>query len=252
MKIASWNVNSLKIRQNQVLSFLEKENPDILVLQEIKQTDDAVNIEEFKNNNWNIELFGQKTYNGVAIISKYQINNPLRGIKNYSDSQSRFISAEIENTLIICVYVPNGQEVACEKYFYKLAWLENFANYLADLRKTYPRIAILGDFNIAPADIDIYAAEKWQGKILCSDAERAAMQKIFDLGFYDSFRRENPDAREFSWWDYRAAAFQKNLGVRIDLALVSDGINAKNCRICREYRGLERPSDHAPIWLEIE
>ena len=271
MKIASWNVNSLKVRALQVLRFLQKENPDVLVLQEIKQTDKAVDCELFASQGWNISIYGQETYNGVAIISKQEILNPVRGMGGIkvseklpyivfaSDSeaepdtnqQARILRGDIGALTIVVVYVPNGQEVGSEKYSYKLNWLDALAVYLERLLAQTKNIVLLGDFNIAPQDIDIWNPKNWQGKILCSPPEREALERLLSLGFYDSFRREHPELQEFSWWDYRMNSFARNHGLRIDLALVTENLRAENTLIYKDYRSLERPSDHAPIGLEI-
>ena len=251
MKVASWNVNSVRVRLEQVLDWLEGEQPDVLGLQEIKMPTEAFPTEAFGELGYHSEVHGQKTYNGVALLSKSEPRDVQRAIPGFEDDQKRVIAGTYGDCRVINLYVPNGQSVGSDKYAYKLNWLEALHDWLGDEVKDHEKIVVMGDFNIAPDDRDVHDPEEWAGKILCSDAERAALQKLLDLGLRDSFRLFDQPEATFSWWDYRAAGFRRNRGLRIDLLLVSAAV-AKSCdasRIDREPRTLERPSDHAPVWL---
>ncbi|BBO99449.1 exodeoxyribonuclease III [Sulfuriferula nivalis] len=196
---------------------------------------------------------GQKTYNGVAILSRYELDDVVVGIPGWEDAQQRVISATVEGVRVICVYVPNGQALDSDKYTYKLAWLKALQDYVSQQLLSYPKLAILGDYNIAPADEDVYDPQGWGDGILVSPAERDAFLKLLDLGLVDSFRLFNQPDKSYTWWDYRMAAFRRNMGARIDHILLSDGL-AKRCVSCEvdvAPRKLERPSDHAPIIVTI-
>ncbi|MEC9375747.1 MAG: exodeoxyribonuclease III [Pseudomonadota bacterium] len=252
MKIASWNVNSIRVRQNQVLDWLEKEKPDVLGLQEIKVPNEKFPIDAFKEVGYRCEINGQKTYNGVALISREKATETQSNIPNFEDAQKRLLAATIKNRRIINVYVPNGQSVDSDKYHYKLNWLDALTRWLKEELVRYERLIVMGDFNITPDDNDVHDPEAWKNKILCSSPERDAFNEIVNLGLKDSFRLFAQPEESFSWWDYRAAGFRRNLGMRIDLLLVSNSV-AKDCKssnIDKEPRSLERPSDHAPVWIE--
>ena len=253
MRIATWNVNSLKVRLSQVTDWLETTGPDVLVLQEIKQTTDTFPEDVFRDLGYESLANGQKTYNGVATISRAPLLDPTLELPGFDDPQRRVLAATVEGIRIINLYVPNGSAVGSEKYAYKLAWLAALTDYLRDELARHDDVVVLGDFNIAPADADVYDAEKWGEAILCSPAERAALQGLLDLGFTDVFRRFEQPEKSFSWWDYRAAGFARNAGLRIDLILTSAGMT-QACRastIDTEPRGLERPSDHTPVIAEF-
>lgn len=250
-KIASWNVNSLKVRSPQVAQYLKDAQPDILGLQELKQTDDAVDSAPFTAQGYHTITHGQKTYNGVALLSKAAPENIVRGIPNYEDSQARAIAASYGDLRVLNLYVPNGKEIDDEKYVYKLEWFTKLQAYIADSLKTYPKLIIIGDFNIAPEDIDTYDATKWHDKILCSAPERNALQAILALGLRDAFREKYPDVQQFSWWDYRMGGFRRNNGLRIDLTLISEPLTLIDAGIDSEPRKWERPSDHTPAWVKI-
>lgn len=253
MKVASWNVNSIKVRLEQALEWLDATRPDVLGLQEIKMLTENFPVEEFSQAGYHSAVDGQKTYNGVALLSNKEPADVIRGIPGFADEQKRAIAASYGDTRVINLYVPNGQAVGSEKYDYKLGWLEALEGWLADEIKQHDKLVVMGDFNIAPDDRDVHDPEEWAGKILCSDAERTALHKLMDLGLSDSFRLfEQPEAA-FSWWDYRAAGFRRNRGLRIDLLLVTEAVakTAKASDIDREPRRLERPSDHAPVWIEF-
>ena len=250
MKIASWNVNSLRVRLPHVLDWLDKHQPDVLGLQELKMPTDAFPTDEIAELGYQSVAFGQKTYNGVALISKQKPTAVMTGLPDFADEQSRAIAADYEGVKVINLYVPNGQSVGSEKYTYKLAWLDALINWLTDALVENKNIVVMGDFNIAPDDRDVHDPDEWRDKILCSDKERDRLKAIETAGFVDSFRLfEQPEAT-FSWWDYRAAGYRRNRGLRIDLVLASAAM-AKRCTasdIDPEPRKLERPSDHTPVF----
>ncbi len=253
MKVASWNVNSIRVRLDQVLDWLESAQPDVLGLQEIKVPDEKFPAEAFESIGYKCAVNGQKTYNGVALLCRDSAADLVCDMPNFADEQRRVIAATVDNCRVINLYVPNGQSVDSDKYHYKLNWLEALQKWLKSELKTHEQVVVMGDFNIAPDDRDVHDPEEWAGKILCSEPERDALQDIVALGLKDSFRLfEQPEA-SFSWWDYRAAGFRRNRGLRIDLLLVSDAVaNQARCsQIDTEPRALERPSDHAPVWIEF-
>ncbi len=254
MKIVTWNVNSINSRMELLLNFLASENPDICLLQEIKTEEAKFPYEALSHLPYNIYVSGQKSYNGVAILSKFQADeisknfpgNPLPG-------EARFIEGSflIKGSMyrIISLYVPNGGEVGSDKFQNKLIFLEAFCDYVESIKRIDEKTAIGGDFNVAPFDIDVYSAEELKNSTCFTHEEKTRMRKILNLGMYDLFRLSSPSKREFSWWDYRAGAFEKNAGMRIDTILASAGLAQKldNCRIAYETRALVKPSDHAPV-----
>jgi exodeoxyribonuclease-3 len=253
MKIATWNVNSLNVRLPHVLEWLSATKPDVLVLQEIKQVTDAFNADAFREIGYESIASGQKTYNGVAVISRESTSDPVTDFPGYEDPQRRILAATINGVRVINLYIPNGNSVGSDKYDYKLGWLEALRGFLEQELQTHEKLVVLGDFNIAPEDRDVHNPAKWGDSILCSPAERAALRSLMDLGLADVFRQfEQPD-NTFSWWDYRAAGFRRNAGLRIDLILASDAL-ATHCAasyVDREPRTWERPSDHAPVVAEF-
>jgi exodeoxyribonuclease III len=253
MKVASWNVNSIRVRLEQTLEWLDAVRPDVLGLQEIKMQTDDFPHDAFREVGYQCVVDGQKTYNGVALLSRTEGADIQRGIPGFEDTQKRAIAGTFDGCRVVDLYVPNGQAVGAEKYDYKLSWLEALADWLEDELRQHDKLVVMGDFNIAPDDRDVHDPEEWAGKILCSDAERAALQKLLDLGLTDSFRLFDQPEASFSWWDYRAAGFRRNRGLRIDLLLVSGNIaaTATASDIDKEPRRLERPSDHAPVWVEF-
>jgi exodeoxyribonuclease-3 len=253
MKISTWNVNSLKVRLPHVLDWLAAQQPDVLALQETKLTDDAFPIDAIREAGYRSVYSGQKTYNGVAILAKSEPMNPITDIDGLMDHQRRILAATVDDVRVINLYVVNGSEVGSEKYAYKLDWLEKVTGFIAVEMKRYDKLVVLGDFNIAPEDRDVHDPEAWREKILCSTLERAALQKILDLGLTDCFRRFEQPEQSFSWWDYRAAGFRRNLGLRIDLILSSPALTeaCTTCTIDVAPRRLERPSDHAPVVAEF-
>ena len=253
MKIATWNVNSLNVRLPHVLDWLAANKPDALCLQETKQEDSKFPYEALKEAGYNAVHNGQKTYNGVAILSPHPIENVQLDIPNFADEQKRLIAASIKDVRVVCVYIPNGQSVGSDKYAYKLNWLQAFTPWLQSELSTHPKLALLGDYNIAPEDIDCHDPAAWQGQVLVSEPEREAFRKIAKLGLTDSFRLFEKSEGQFSWWDYRMAGFRRNLGMRIDHILISPSLVtlAKTSYIDKAPRKLERPSDHTPVVLEL-
>jgi len=257
MKIATWNVNSLKVRLPQVLAWLAAQRPDLLCLQETKLEDRSFPLAEIEAAGYHAVYAGQRTYNGVAILARQQPLDVTRGMDGFADDQQRVISASIPAPSgplrIVCIYVPNGQAVACEKYAYKLRWLAHAADWLRAELQRHPQLVLLGDFNIAPEDRDVYDPVAWHGQILCSDAERQALQQLLDLGLIDAFRCFEQPEKSYSWWDYRMQGFRRNHGLRIDLILVSRQLTGlcSASSIDKEARRAERPSDHAPVLLEL-
>ncbi len=254
MKIASWNVNSMKVRLPHVLEWLAANGPDVLVLQEIKQVTEAFPGEALAEAGYASIANGQKTYNGVAVISRSQAADPVFEFPGFDDPQRRVLAVTIDGARVVNLYIPNGSEIGSDKYDYKLRWLATLRDFLADELSRHEKLVVLGDFNIAPADEDVYDAEKWGNAILCSPKERAALKELTALGLTDVFRTFEQPEKSFSWWDYRAAGFRRNAGLRIDLILASDAM-AKCCTasyVDKEPRAWERPSDHAPVVAEFE
>lgn len=254
MKVATWNVNSLRVRLPHVLKWLERERPDLLALQETKIKDDEFPADAFAAYGYGAVFSGQAAYNGVAILSRTPPDAVCYDIGgHYVDEQKRVIGATFGGLRLFSLYVPNGQSVDSDKYRYKLEWLAALRTLLADELARHPDLLVVGDFNIAPDDRDVHNPSAWAGKIMCSPAERAALDAIRGLGLNDTFRLFPQPDKVFSWWDYRAGAFRRNQGLRIDLALAS-GTLSKRCigaRIDKEPRGWERPSDHVPVIAEF-
>jgi exodeoxyribonuclease III len=249
MKIATWNVNSLKVRLPHLLRWLADNPVDVLCLQETKLTDDKFPVAEINEAGYQVAFSGQKTYNGVAILSKLPILDVVKNNPRFEDEQQRILAATIGGVRIISAYVPNGQAVDSDKYVYKLAWLASLREWLAEEMRSHASLAILGDYNIAPDDRDVHDPLAWAGQVLCSDKERAALVALTDLGLTDSYRMFEQPEKNFSWWDYRMLGFQKNKGLRIDHILLSDTL-VKRCTACaidRAPRKWEQPSDHAPV-----
>ncbi len=254
MKIATWNVNSMKVRLPHVLEWLAANEPDVLVLQEIKQLTEMFPQEELAEAGYLSLANGQKTYNGVAVVSRQEPQDPDLELPGLDDPQRRVLATTIGGVRVINLYVPNGSEVGSEKYRYKLGWLRKLHDYLAAQLQEHDDLVVLGDFNIAPADEDVYDPEKWGDAILCSPAERAALGELLGLGLTDVFRKFDQPEKSFSWWDYRAAMFRRNAGLRIDLILTSAAMTTRCTAsyIDREPRTWERPSDHAPVVAEFQ
>lgn len=251
MRIATWNVNSLKVRLPHLLDWLETRQPDVLCLQETKTEDRNFPLAELQQAGYQCAFSGQKTYNGVAILSKSAPADVQCGIPGYEDEQKRVISATIDGVRVVCVYVPNGQSVDSDKYQYKLKWLAALRNWLQQELAAHPKLALLGDYNIAPEDRDVYDPQAWEGNVLVSAPERDAFRALERLGLRDAFRLLEQPEKSYSWWDYRAMAFRRNMGLRIDHILVSAALECHACSIDKAPRALERPSDHTPVVAEI-
>jgi exodeoxyribonuclease-3 len=249
MRIATWNVNSLRVRLPHLAEWLAANPVDAIGLQELKLPDEQFPRAEIEALGMHAAHYGQKTYNGVAILARDALADVTTGIPGDDDPQRRVIAATIGGVRLINVYVPNGQEVGSEKYAYKLAWLERLCAWLADEIAQYPRLAIVGDFNIAPEDRDVHDPAKWEGSVHVSEPERKALSAITGLGLVDLFRRFEQPPGIWSWWDYRMGAFRRNHGLRIDLVLASAALAARctACTVDRSPRAWERPSDHAPV-----
>lgn len=254
MKIATWNVNSIKVRLPQVLEFLAAQKPELLCLQETKTEDANFPVADINAAGYQATLSGQKTYNGVAILSTGSAAEVIASIPGYDDPQKRVLAATADGMRVICVYIPNGESVESDKYKYKLDWLTRLNAWLKEELTRHPKLALLGDYNIAPEDRDVHDPKVWQGKVLFSDPEKAAFRDLIALGLNDSFRLFEQPEKSFSWWDYRMNGFKRNLGLRIDHILLSDELakSCKSCSIDRAMRGNERPSDHAPVIAEIQ
>lgn len=253
MKIATWNVNSLTVRLPHVLDWAKKAEPDVLALQEIKLLTEAFPLEPFTEAGYHAVASGQKTYNGVATLSRAVPADPVTDIPGFEDPQRRVLVTTVDGVRVVNLYVPNGQRVGSLKYEYKLGWLAALRDYLAVEMSVHEHLVVLGDFNIAPADPDVYDPVKWGEDIHCSPAERAALKELVQLGLMDVFREFDQPEKSFSWWDYRAGRFRRNAGLRIDLILASPALAARCTAsyIDREPRGWERPSDHAPVIAEF-
>ncbi len=249
LKIATWNVNSLRVRLPQVLSWLSREQPDVLALQETKVSDDLFPAEALEASGYQVIFHGQKTYNGLAILSKQTLTNIEKVIPQLDPNEKRVLGASLGPLRIWNIYVPNGQSVLSEKYNYKLRWLDHLKNFLSQELQTHPQLILLGDFNIAPEARDVHDPLLWEGQVLFSQPEREKLHALFELGLEDCFRLHEQADQHFSWWDYRLNSFIRNRGLRIDLVLSSKAL-ASTCLCCMidtTARGAERPSDHAPV-----
>ncbi|MBN9425026.1 MAG: exodeoxyribonuclease III [Burkholderiales bacterium] len=255
MKLATWNINSLKVRLPHVIDWLQKEPVDVLCLQETKLRDENFPKAELEAIGYDVAFSGQPTYNGVALLTRREtvgapaavtIGNPL-----FDDEQKRLISADVGGLRVICAYFPNGQSVGSDKYAYKLRWIDALHEWLAQ-PQSLPTV-LLGDFNIAPDDRDVHDPAAWEGQVLCSPQERERFAALLALGFVDAFRLFEQPPKTFSWWDYRQLAFRRNAGLRIDHILVPGSLAAqvRECRIDREPRKREQPSDHAPVLADL-
>ncbi|GLQ91326.1 exodeoxyribonuclease III [Dyella acidisoli] len=258
MKIASWNVNSLKVRIPHLTQWLADARPDVVALQETKLEDAKFPVDELAAAGYQAIYAGQKTYNGVAILARndagLSFEDVITDIPGLDDPQRRILAATVGGVRVVDLYVVNGKAVGDEKYTYKLHWLEKVHAFLAKEIQRHPKLVVLGDFNIAPDDRDVYDAPAWGEEVLCSPPERAALKAITELGLHDSFRLFEQDAGHYSWWDYRQGAFRRNMGLRIDLILLGDALksSAKSATIDREPRRWERPSDHTPVTVDLD
>ena len=254
MKIATWNVNSLKVRLPHVLDWLAATQADVLCLQETKMEDKAFPYAELEAAGYHAAHNGQKTYNGVAILARGKLEDVRCDIPGFADEQKRVLAATVNGVRVVCAYMPNGQAVGSDKYEYKLRWLAALAGYIRDELQRRPQLALLGDYNVAPEDRDVHDPAAWKDQILCSEPERAAFRQFLDPGLADAFRLFEQPPKTYSWWDYRQMGFRRNHGLRIDHILLSPPLAAA-CRACvidKAPRKLERPSDHAPVLATLE
>ncbi len=253
MKLATWNVNSLKVRLPQVLDWLAANPVDVLCLQETKQQDADFPADDLMAAGYHSVYSGQKTYNGVAILSREPGHDVQIGIPDFADEQKRVIAASFGDVRVVCVYIPNGQSIDSDKYQYKLGWLAALHDWLRQELVRYPKLVLLGDYNIAPEDRDVHDPAAWVGNVLVSEPERDAFRGLVSLGLTDSYRLFEQADKTFSWWDYRMMAFRRNMGMRIDHILVSEPLVplCKSCVIDKAPRKLERPSDHTPVVVEL-
>lgn len=249
MKIATWNVNSIKVRLPHLLDWLAANQPDVLCLQELKCEDKAFPLAEIQAAGYQAVTNGQKTYNGVAILTREAVSDVQRDIPGFADEQKRVIAATVNGLRVVCAYFPNGQAVGSEKFAYKMEWLAALTAWLREELLRHPRLVLAGDYNIAPEDRD--ATPEWQDEIHVSEPEREAFRALAALGMTDAFRLFDQPEKTYSWWDYRMMAFRRNVGLRIDHLLVSTPLVplVNSCTVDKAPRKLERPSDHAPVVL---
>lgn len=254
MKLATWNVNSLRVREDTVLDWLEVNKPDVLCLQETKVTDQEFPEDAFGDLNYDVTFTGQRSYNGVAIVSRPEMTGLVKALPpEPGDEERRLISAMIRGIRVVCVYVPNGQAVGGERYEYKLRWLRRLRAWLDQVSSKDEPVIVCGDFNVAPTDDDVFDAVAMRGQLLASDPERAALRDLASWGLVDALRHVDPTGRRFTWWDYRAGGWERNHGLRIDHFLVTTPIVARlaSVTIDEQMRGRERASDHVPLVLEL-
>jgi len=253
MKIATWNVNSIKVRLPHVLDWLRANPVDVLALQELKCQAEAFPQAELEALGYRAVVNGQKTYNGVALLSKHPLQDVVYDMPEYDDVQKRVVAATANGVRVISVYVVNGESVGSEKYLYKLRWMKELRDHIRRDLALHPRLVVVGDYNVAPADEDVHDPALWAGQVLCSEPERAALRELLGLGLKDCFRLFPQADKSFTWWDYRMAAYRRNLGLRIDHILASAPLADKcvRCHIDTAPRKLERPSDHAPVVAEF-
>ena len=254
MRLATWNVNSLAVRLPQVLDWLATQSPDVLALQETKLIDERFPHEAFAAAGWQAQCFGQKTYNGVALVSRMPMAEVVRNIPGFEDEQARVIAATFGTLRVVGAYFPNGQEPGSEKFAYKMRWQDALREWLRGELAAHPRLLLMGDFNIAPEDRDVHDPVAWAGQIHCTPEERAQFQGLLALGLHDAFRLFEQPPRSWSWWDYRNLAFRRNQGLRIDHILVGEALreHVRACTIDKAPRRNERPSDHAPVLVELD
>ncbi len=254
MKLVTWNVNSLNVRLPHLLKWLEENPVDVICIQETKLTDDKFPADAIRAAGYHVEFSGQKTYNGVAILSRLPMTDIVRNNPHYPDEQQRILAATIDGMRIVCAYVPNGQAVDSDKYVYKMGWMAALRDWLAAELAQHPNLAVLGDYNVAPEDRDVHAPAAWEGEVHVSPRERAALQALLDLGLVDSFRLFDQPEKAYSWWDYRMLRFQKNQGLRIDHILLSAPLAARctACTIDRAPRKWQQPSDHTPVIATLD
>ncbi|HEY5899742.1 MAG TPA: exodeoxyribonuclease III [Burkholderiales bacterium] len=253
MRLASWNVNSLRVRLDHLLDWLANVQPDVACLQETKTEDANFPVAELRNAGYHAAFCGQRAYNGVAILSRSEIQDVAHGIPGFADQLKRCIAATVDGVRVVCLYAPNGEAPGTDKYAYKLRWYEALTGWMTQALQHTPNLALLGDMNVAPEDRDVHDPKRWAGKIHVSEPEREALRRLMAVGFADAFRLFSQPERVFSWWDYRLNAFQRGWGLRIDLALLAPAV-AKRCTACTidlAPRRRERPSDHAPVIVDL-
>lgn len=252
-KIATWNVNSLRVRLPHVLTWLKDVKPDVLALQETKMPDEDFPFEALEEAGYHAVSSGQKTYNGMAILSRVKAGDIVTDLPGLADPQRRVLGAAFGDIRVLDLYVPNGESVTSDKYNYKLNWLTQLDIFLRDELKKYPKMIVLGDFNIAPEEIDVHNPALWDGQVLFSGPERKAFYSILDTGLNDCYRCLNPAEKNYTWWDYRMNAYKRNMGLRIDHILASQTLQSAciKCFIDKAPRSWERPSDHAPVIAEF-
>lgn len=253
MKLATWNVNSLKVRLPHLLDWLATAAPDVVCLQELKLEDAKFPAADLEVAGYRAAFSGQKTYNGVALLARSEPQDVQAGIPGFEDPQRRVIAATVDGVRVVCLYAPNGQALDSDKFTYKLKWYAALRDWLAKEIARHPQLAVLGDMNIAPEDRDVHDPKAWEGQVHASPPERAALRALTDLGLTDAFRLFEQPEKSFSWWDYRMMGFRRNAGLRIDLILLSAGLAARcsACTIDKAPRKLERPSDHTPVVAEL-
>ena len=254
MKVATWNINSINVRLPHVAEWLSTAKPDVLCVQETKSRDDKFPMDDVKATGYDVIFSGQPAYNGVAILAHEAMTEVVTDIPGLEDPQRRVLGTTIGNLRILNLYVPNGMEVGSDKYAYKLEWLDKLNHYIKQQLKAHEHLLVVGDFNIAPEDRDVYDPKLWAGKVLCSEPERQAFQDLLALGLVDTFRLFDQPEKTYSWWNYRQLAIRFNKGLRIDHILASDAL-AKHCQSCtvdKVPRKWERPSDHAPVIAEFD
>jgi len=255
MKLVTWNVNSVRARLERVVAFLEKAGPDVACLQETKVVDADFPAAAFRDLGYHAEFHGQKTYNGVALLSREAPRDVARGFDDGEpDPEARLIAASVGGLLVVNVYVPNGQAVGSEKFAWKLRWLARLRGWLDRRHRSTEALALCGDFNVAPEDRDVWDPEKWRGQVLFSDAEKAALREVYAFGLVDALRLRNPEAGVHTWWDYRMGAFHRGWGLRIDHVLVTPPLaqRVRSVVVDRDERKGKEPSDHAPVIAEFE
>lgn len=254
MRIATWNVNSVRARLNRLIPWIQQHQPDVLCLQETKVVDELFPFEFLENEGYECRVFGQKSYNGVAILSRLGMEDVVRGFPgDGEDDHKRAIGCQVGDLQILDLYVPNGGEVGTDKYRYKLDWLARLRAFLDERYDPNDKLIVTGDFNVTFDDRDVHDPELWREKILCSTPEREALRHVMDFGLVDALRHFTPDAGIYTWWDLRALAFPKDHGLRIDHFLVTPAVleTAVGVTVDRETRKGKQPSDHAPVLLEL-
>ena len=250
----SWNVNSIRVRRDQVRDWIREKQPSVVGLQETKVPDDVFPADAYEELGYHVIANGQRTYNGVALISDRPGTDIITDLPGMDDPQRRVLAATYDGLRVINLYVPNGKEVGSDKYEYKLEWLSRLRDWLQEESARHDRLVVMGDFNIAPTDADVHDPEAWRGKVLFSEPEHDALDRLLELGLVDSFRLFEQEPEQYSWWDFRTRAFRRNRGLRIDLVLCSQ-ILAESCQsswIDIEPRRAERPSDHAPVGADFQ